>query len=51
MEKGETKVHFKLYKAGRQWLVASIAIVGLGVATSPLVIHQSAGTQTVYAAS
>ena len=51
MEKGETKVHFKLYKAGRQWLVASIAIVGLGIATSPLFIKQSADTQTVYAAS
>lgn len=51
MEKGETKVHFKLYKAGRQWLVASIAIVGLGIATSPLFIKQSADTQTVYADS
>ncbi|WP_338217531.1 lectin-like domain-containing protein [Lacticaseibacillus salsurivasis] len=51
MEKGETKVRFKLYKAGRQWLVAGIAIVGLGIATSPLFIKQSADTQTVYAAS
>ncbi|WP_164507875.1 lectin-like domain-containing protein [Lacticaseibacillus suibinensis] len=51
MEKGEKKVHFKMYKAGRQWLVAGIAAVGLGAGMATLFSGQIADTQTVYAAT
>lgn len=36
MLNGEKKVHFKMYKAGRQWLVAGIAAFGLGAAVTTL---------------
>ncbi|MCI1972772.1 MAG: KxYKxGKxW signal peptide domain-containing protein, partial [Lactobacillus sp.] len=43
MEKKEIKVHFKMYKAGRQWLVAGIAAFGLGITVT------TAGGQQVQA--
>ncbi|WP_179393922.1 lectin-like domain-containing protein [Lacticaseibacillus absianus] len=36
MLRQESKLHYKLYKAGRQWLVAGIAVAGLGVGLAQL---------------
>ncbi|WP_054666539.1 lectin-like domain-containing protein, partial [Lacticaseibacillus camelliae] len=45
MNNREIKVHFKMYKAGRQWLVAGIAAFGLGIGISTV------GGQSVSAAT
>ncbi|WP_203628462.1 mucin-binding protein [Lacticaseibacillus mingshuiensis] len=50
MSNGDRKVHFKMYKAGRKWLVAGIALFGIGTA-GVYVGTQSAAPVTAAAAA
>ncbi|QMU09168.1 KxYKxGKxW signal peptide domain-containing protein [Levilactobacillus suantsaii] len=42
----ETKVHFKLYKAGKKWLVAAIGVTTLGIGLSQTTIANADSTSS-----
>lgn len=46
LNKTETKIHYKLYKAGRRWLVAGITVAGIGLGVALPKASANAATAT-----